>query len=170
MKKSVSTDLTPENIASVLGLLEATPDRLRAFRRSLAKEQQRQPLGRGERSFAEDVAHLVNCESRSSEAIYLALLANEPLLVDIHPERQFGKLLRFDRLPVDDLLSCFMIRRTVLLGVLGPLKKKDWARSVRQPGKQRRESVYWRARGIAVHEVEHLADLEAKLARARSAA
>jgi hypothetical protein len=78
-------------------------------------------LGQGQRSFTEILAHLINCEARSSEAIYLALLADDPVLVDIHPERQLGKLLRYDQLAFADLLAYFKLRRTVLLRVLASL-------------------------------------------------
>lgn len=63
-----------------------------------------QPLRSGERSFVQALGHLVNCEARSSEAIYLALLLEAPLLANVHPERQFGKLIRFDQLSSADLL------------------------------------------------------------------
>jgi hypothetical protein len=109
------------------------------------------------------LAHLVNCEARSSEAIYLALLADEPYLLDIHPERQRGKLLRLDQFDFSELLSYFNFRRTVLLCVLHSLKEEQWARVVREEGKQRKESVYWLARSIAMHELEHLTDLRNKL-------
>jgi hypothetical protein len=49
--------------------------------------------------------------------------------------------------------------------VLSGLKDAGWARCVREEGKQRKESVYWRARTIAMHELDHLADLESKLTK-----
>jgi hypothetical protein len=49
------------------------------------------------------------------------------------------------------------------LRVLSGLKEHDWSRCVREEGKQRRESVYWRARTIAMHELDHVGDLERKL-------
>ena len=98
----------------------------------------------------------------SSEAIYLALLVKEPELAPIHAERDLGKLLRFERLPWADLLGYFKVRRAVLLGVLEGLKAAQWARVVREAGKQRKESVYWRARGLALHEAEHVGELEGR--------
>jgi hypothetical protein len=168
MKKAVSTEPTNANIARVLDLLADTPRKLVRLSAGLADEQLRQPLGEGERSFGErsfteDLAHLLNSEARSSEAIYLALLAEEPLLVDIHPERQWGKLLRYDQLDFWDLLAYFKLRRTVLLRVLASLRGEQWSRTIREEGKQRKESVYWRARAMALHEEEHLADLESKI-------
>lgn len=163
MKKSISTDLTPENIANVLDVLAESPAKLEALSKSASAEKLRQPLGEGERSFAEDLAHLINGEARSSEMIYQALLVNEPYFADIHPDRGWGKLLRFDLLDVSDLIAYFKIRRKVLLRILSALTEAQWARAVREEGKKRKESVYWRARTIAVHELDHLGDVEKKL-------
>ena len=163
MKKVISTAATNSNIAKVKDLLADTPGKLESLSKRLSAEQLRQPLGSGERSFTEDLAHLINCEARSSEAIYLALLADEPIFIDIHPERQLGKLLRYDLLAFADLLAYFKLRRTVLLRVLASLTEEQWSRSIRETGKKRKESVYWRARSIAMHELEHLLDMEGKI-------
>jgi len=163
MKKAVSTDLTSTNIAKVMELLADSPVQVESLCTSLSNEQLYQPLGAGERSFTEDLAHLIHTEARSAEAIYLALLMNEPLIPDIHPERQWGKLLRSDLLSFHELLAYFKIRRVILLRVLGSLTGERWARTIREAGKKRQESVYWRARTIAMHELEHLADLQSKL-------
>ena len=165
MKKTISTDQTPENIAQVLEILTESPVRLAALSKSVPAERLSQPLGKGERTPTEVLAHLMNGEAISSEMIYQALLVKEPLFADIHPERDWGKLLRFDLLDFAELLAYFKIRRKVLLRVLSGLKDAGWSRCVREEGKQRKESVYWRARTIAMHELDHLADLESKLTK-----
>jgi hypothetical protein len=165
MKKTISTELTNANIAKITELLIETPAKLESLSKRLSGEQFGQPLGAGERSFTEDLAHLIHTEARSSEAIYLALLLDEPLVPDIHPERQWGKLLRYDLLWFHELLAYFKLRRAVLLRVLASLTEEQWARCIREQGKKRQESVYWRARTIAMHELEHLADLQKKLAQ-----
>ena len=163
MTKSITTDQTPANITQVVEILTDSPTRLETLSKSVSAEKLRQPLGKGERTPTEVLAHVLNGEARSSEMIYQALLVNEPFFADIHPERDWGKLLRFDLIDFSELLAYFIIRRKVLLRVLSGLKEKDWARAVREEGKQRRESVYWRARTIAMHELDHLGDLENKL-------
>ena len=163
MKKVISTDPTGANIVKVTELLGDIPVQLESLSSQLDGETLREPLGPGERSFTEVLAHLINSEARSSEAIYLALLAEEPLFPDIHSERQWGKLLRYDLLAFSDLLVYFKIRRTVLLRVLAALTEAGWARVIREEGKKRQESVYWRARSLAMHELEHLTDLQTKL-------
>jgi DinB superfamily len=163
MKKAFSTESTKANIANVMALLTDTPVRLERLSLGLDAAQVRQPVKPGERSFSDVLAHLIHCEARSSEAIYLALLVSEPTLPAIHPERQWGKLLRFDLLEFSNLLAYFRLRRTVLLRVLASLPEAQWKRSTCESGKKRKESVYWRARAMALHELEHLSDLQDKL-------
>lgn len=165
MKKQISTDQTEENIKEVLRLLDETPGRLEKLSRGLSEKQLHEPLGKGERSFIEGLAHLVNCEAITADSIQLALIRNEPMIAGIHAERDLGRLLRFDLMPFDELLSYFKFRRVVLLKVLTPLKGNQWSRVIRESGKQRKESIYWRARGQALHELEHVLDLESKLTK-----
>ena len=163
MKKPISTKPTNSNITKVITLLADAPVKLEELSQGFDTEQLCQPLGVKERSFTEELAHLLNCEARSSEAIYLALLADKPIFVNLHPERQWGKLLRYDQVPFSDLLAYFKFRRTILLRVLTSLTTEQWLRVIREEGKKRQESVYWRARSIALHELEHLSTIEEKL-------
>ena len=163
MRKQISTEQTGSNIKKVIRLLTETPVKLDELSNGLSEEQLHKPLGSGERSFTEALAHLIHSEAITASSIYLALLKDEPLLADIHAERDLGKLLRFDLLPFAELMAYFKLRRTVLLRVLESLTDEKWSRCIREAGKQRKETVYWRARGQALHELEHLLDLENKL-------
>ena len=158
--RNIPTQQTRANIAAVLALLADVPVKLERLSQALSPVQLRQPLAEGKRSFIEELAHLIHCEARTSEAIYLALLVDEPLLVEVHPEREWGKLLRFELLECSDLLAYFKLRRTVLLQVLNKLPEQHWAMSVREEGKKRQESVYWKARALALHEVHHVEVIE----------
>lgn len=163
MTKTIPTKVTSTNIAQVLGLLAETPGTLEALSRTMPVKKRNQPLGEGERSLTETLVHLINSEARISESIYLALLVDEPLIADIHSERDWGQLLRYDLSDFDELLTYFKFRRVVMLRVLSGLKEVQWSRAIREEGKQRKETVYWRARSLALHEVEHVGDLESKL-------
>ncbi|HEY3476789.1 MAG TPA: DinB family protein [Anaerolineales bacterium] len=163
MNKTISTELTRQNTANVIELLADMPGRLEQLSQPLSDVQLQRPLGSDERSFTEVLAHLINSEARSSEAIYLALLAHEPVVPNIHPERQWGRLLKFEQLPFPDLMTYFKLRRTILLRVLSSLREEQWTRVIREEGKKRKESVYWRARSLALHELEHLSDLQRRL-------
>ena len=163
--KSISTDLTSANIAVILERLAQSSERLDVLFRSVHAETLRQPMAAGERTPTEVLAHLLNGEARSAEMIYQALLTDEPYFADLHPDRDIGKLLRFDQLGFAELLTYFNIRRKVLLRVLSGLTEAQWGRTIQEEGKKRRESVYWRARTIVMHELDHLGDLEDKLWR-----
>jgi hypothetical protein len=165
MTKAISTDQTADNISAVVDLLARTGPELRRLSKGMTPAQSTKALGKGERSFTECLAHILNCESRTSEVIILALAAKEPSFTPIHPERGVGPLLRYEDLPFARLLDYFELRREVLLKLLRSLKPAQWSRTVREEGKQRRESVYWQARGQALHELEHLEDLQGKLER-----
>lgn len=164
-KKQISTEKSGTNIREVLRLLAETPVQLEKLSWRMSDQKLHKPFGKEERSFVECLAHLLNCEARSSEAIHLALIAREPVIVPVHPERDLGKLLRYELMPFPELLSYFKFRRSVLLKVLNSLKEKQWSRVIREVGKQRQESVYWQARGLALHESEHVWEIESKLGR-----
>jgi hypothetical protein len=163
MTKSISTQLTPANIAKVIALLAATPQSLAVICQRITPEAQRQPLKAGERSFVENVAHVLNCDERTTASIYAALLVQEPLILDIHPERQWGKLLRYETYQCDELLAYFSFRRKVLLRVSNDLSDAQWSRTIQEAGKQRHESVYLLARTMALHEAEHVSEAESWL-------
>lgn len=165
MKKIISTEITESNIAQIINLLSNSPRKLENLCSRFSDEQFVKPLGAGERSLTENVAHLLHCEAISSEFIYLALLKDEAIFNDIHPEREYGKLLRYDLFSFKSLVDYFTFRRTILLRVLTSLQAELWSRSIPEKGKNRKESVYWRARSIALHELEHINDIEIKLAK-----
>ncbi|MDX2137730.1 MAG: DinB family protein [Chloroflexota bacterium] len=159
-KKPISTQLSRANIDTVMALLAATAPALNAVSQRMTPDSQRQPWKAGERSFVEVVAHVLNCEERLTESIYAALLVHEPLVLDIHPERQWGALLRYETCDCSELLAYFSFRRKVLLRVLSGLSDAQWSRVICETGKQRKESVYWRARTMALHEAEHVTEVE----------
>lgn len=165
MDKRISTRLTKENISAVLAILAEIPAQIESVSAHRSRDELHNPLGVGERSLLENLAHLVNCEARSAEAIYLALLLDVPLLHDVHPERHWGPLLQYERFEFAELLAYFKFRRSVLLNVLHALTDAQWARVVREENKQRQESVYWQARGLALHEWAHLTAIKEKLCK-----
>jgi hypothetical protein len=161
MPQTVSTQPTPANVQKLIKVLEATTPAFEVFAKHLA--DLRQPLALDKRSLLEELVHLIHCEARLSEAIYLALIADKPLLTDVHPEHQWGHLMRFDCLPFDELLSYFGVRRVILLGVLSKLPEQAWLRTVRESSKKRQESVYWKTRTLALHEQHHINSIQVRL-------
>lgn len=163
MQKQISTEQTESSIREVLQLLRELPARLESLCGRVSEQRLRTPLAAGERTPTEVLAHILHCEAITAQAIYLALLTKEPLLPDVHAERDLGRMLRLDLHPFHELLAYYKLRRTILIRVLDRLTEQQWARTIREAKKQRQESVYWRARGQALHELEHILELETKL-------
>ena len=160
MQKPISTEITETNISQILDILADTPARLETLRARMSGAQLLAPLKAGERSLTEDLAHLLHCEAVNAEFIYLALMREGHPFSGVHPERDFGTLVHYELFPFDSLLDYFKFRRAVLLRVLSTLKSGQWALSLPEKGKKRAESVYWRARSMALHELEHLTEIE----------
>ncbi len=160
MTKTISTEITESNIAQILDILADTPARLDSLRAQMSGAQLLTPLKEGERSLTENLAHLLHCEAVNAEFIHQALMREGHPFSGIHPERDFGNLVHYELFPFDSLLDYFKFRRTVLLRVLSALTMEQWARSLPEKGKKRAESVYWRARSMALHESEHITEIE----------
>lgn len=156
----ISTNQTETNIKRVTDLLTATPERLQTVSRGLSADQLAAPLAEGEWGMVEILAHLVSCEEVTSQAVYAALLVDDPVLPAIHPQRQWARLLPYSTFPFSDLLAYFAFRREVLLRVLA---QADWRQSAVRAGK-RPQTVYRLARSLALHEADHLAAIEAAFA------
>jgi len=154
----ISTKPTKFNIDKVLSLLAETPGRLADLSEGLAAEQLDQPLAPGEWSQRQVLAHLIACAEVRSNRIYFALLLEDVAVPDVHPQRQWERLLRYGDRPYADLLADFRLRRQVLLSVLRPLSEADWGREVR--GDKRAHSVFNLARNIALHEYGHCNDMQ----------
>ena len=162
MSGRIPTEQTPDNVNRVLEILRSTPVRLEALIGPGSGTDPNQALAKGERNPVQVLAHLVYTEANSSDHIIKALLVKEPRLVVVHAERQLGKLLKYDAFSVSELLDFFRLRRTALVRILERLTPAKWSRTA-DKGLKRMESVYWAARALALHELDHLQDLEAKL-------
>ncbi len=160
MQKTISTEITETNISQILDILADTPARLESLRARMSGAKLLTPLKAGERSVTENLAHLLHCEAVNAEFIYLALMREGHPFSGVHPERDFGNLVHYELFPFDSLLDYFKFRRAVLLRVLSALTLGQWSLSLPEKGKKRAESVYWRARSMAMHELEHLTEIE----------
>ena len=166
--KRLTTQSSPERIALTLEHLEVGPQRLENLRAGLSDAEMTRPLGAGERSFKRDVTHLIYCAERGAAPIHHALLLQEPCMPRIHAERDWGKLMAYEAFEIDELLTYYRFRRRALMRILRALGAKRWERAVRREGVKRRESVYFAARGLCLHELAHLEDLAGKLGKTLS--
>lgn len=165
LHRRLTTKPSDTRIALILQVLEAAPGRLRALSSGLSESDLTAPLGEGERSFKRDLTHLIYCAERGADPINHALLLPDAFMPRIHAERDWGALMRYETFEIAKLMAYFDFRRAALLQILRGLSQAQWARSIRREGVNRRESVYYSARGLAIHELGHLEDLAGKLGR-----
>ena len=165
LHKRLSTQPSDARIALILQVLAAAPERLRELGSGLTEAELTTPLGAGERSFKRDLTHLIYCAERGADPIHHALLLKDAFMPRIHAERDWGALMRYEAFEIAELMAYFTFRRRALLRILQGLSREQWERAVRREGVKRKESVYYAARGLAVHELGHLEDLAGKLGR-----
>ena len=165
LHKRLKTQPSPERVALVMDTLDMSPRRLDNLRAGLSHDALTAPLGQGERSFKRDLTHLIYCAERGSHPIVQALLLDTPFLPRIHAEREWGKLMRYEAFDIEELLAYFGFRRRALMNILRGLDESQWRRGARREGVKRVESVYYSARGMCLHELEHLEDLAMKLGK-----
>lgn len=150
---------SPQNREKILGILADTPARLQGLSQVRSAVGRSTPLAPDQWSLTEVLAHLNACADLSTEAIYYAILVDNPVLPDVHPQRNWANLLRYDKFSFEEQLVSFTFKRKVLLGQLSGMSKSQWERPVTRRGK-RQENLYRVARSLALHEFEHLAQLE----------
>ena len=160
--EKINTQPSPKNFSRVLALLGESPAKLEALSRSLTEEQLCEPLSDNEWSFKQHLAHLLSREEIASQSIYYALLVDDPILPDIHPQRHWAPLVDYEHFPVPELFSSYNFRRATLLRVLAELTDAGWENTVSRASK-RPETIYRLARLLALHEVYHMEDIAGKL-------
>ncbi len=159
MKPKISTKVTGTNIESVLNLLKASPDAITELCGGITEVEGKRPFSPNEWSLIDHVAHLLHCEQISTQAIYQALLQSNSAIVDIHPERQFGKLVQFNQLSLLELTQLFVIKRKLLIQVLNNLTIEKWQHQIIKSNKKP-QSVYLLSRSLALHEADHILFLQ----------
>jgi hypothetical protein len=155
-KKEIPTSFSEAGVNHILTILEHTPDFLTSFSKRFNEKTSLEPIIEGKRSFRETLVHLLNIEGLHYTTIYPALLINKPTVHPIHPERDFDRLNLFSDFNLKELLDAFRFERKKTLNFLKSLKKNDWSRQLTEKDKAREETIYWRARALAIHDFTHV--------------
>jgi hypothetical protein len=158
----ISTKTSEANIKKILTILAASPGRLQALSEPRSALELNAPLKQDHWSFAKVMAHLYAYAELINHATYYALLFENPTLPNVHPQQNWARLVRYDQFAFSSLLASFVFQREVLLHKLTGLNDTQWARLVTREGK-RQETIYRLNRSMALHEIDHLAQLEAIL-------
>ncbi|MBL7998040.1 MAG: DinB family protein [Candidatus Kapabacteria bacterium] len=155
-KKEMPSQGSVNAILSIMATLQETPRYLRSVAPRFPEERSRVPIMEGKRSFRQTVEHLLNIEALHYTTIYPAFLLPTPDVYPLHAERHIARLQLFDSFTMEELLTVFEFERRKSLSFLESLTAGDWLRTIREQGKKRQESIYWRARTLALHDVTHV--------------
>ena len=160
----LSTIPTAKNIATVLETLDETPSELNRLCASLTSEQIQQPLGEGEWSFHQVLMHMHHCTDVSTPRIHYALMLDNPTIPVVHAERDWGQLMPYQSHSTGELLTLYQFNRQSLMYILTVLEDEQWERPfLKGEARHNPHNVYREARGMALHEFEHIQDLQTKI-------
>jgi hypothetical protein len=155
-KKEIPTSFSEAAVNNIFTILEYTPNYLTSIARHFNDKSSVEPIIEGKRSFRETLIHLLNIEGLNYTTIYAAFLLNKPKIYPIHAERDFDRLSLFSDFRINELLETFCFERRKSLSFLRSLKGSDWHRQLTEKAKAREETIYWRARVLAIHDFTHV--------------
>ena len=155
-KKEIPTSFSEVAVNNIFTLLEYTPNYLTSVARHFNDKSSIKPIVEGKRSLRETLIHLLNMEGLNYTTIYPAFLLNKPTIYPIHAERDFDRLNLFSDFHLNELLGAFCFERRKSLSFLKSLSERDWFKQLTEKDKTREETIYWRARVLAIHDFTHV--------------
>ena len=157
---------TPLPIQHILTLLAAAPARIAALTEGFSPAQLQVPPGPGEWSARDVLAHLRACSDVWGKYIRLILAEDRPSIRAVSP-RTWIKRTDYTQQDFQPSLHVYTTQRADLLAVLQPLAPAAWERPavVTGVGKPTVRTVHTYAERLAVHEREHVRQIEGLTSR-----
>ena len=152
--------ITPAEITKYLALLAEFPRTVAAQTAGLSEAQLRWSPGKKDWSIVEILEHLRACAEIWSFSIYAMLTEDKPVL-PLLDERRWTKAAGYATFEFQPAFQIFCLQRRELIAVLKQLDIETWARSANIEG--RNHTVFSQARRMALHETEHLDQIQALL-------
>jgi hypothetical protein len=152
--------ITPAEIEKYLALLDEFPRTVAARTVGLSEAQLRWSPDKKDWSIVEVLAHLRACAEIWSFTMYAMLTENKPVF-PLLDECRWAKAARYATFEFQPAFQSFCLQRQELLVVLKTLDLENWARSANIEG--RNHTVFSQARRMALHETEHLNQIQALL-------
>lgn len=162
-KKEIPTKISELALQKIYEILESTPEKLNKISGYFKNENFNKPIIPGKRSFRETLLHILNIEALNYTTIYPALLLDKPEVYPLHAERDIQRLGLFENFTREELLTGFMYERKKTINFFNVLSPEQWSRQIIELNKKRKESIYWRARGLALHDYTHILILKFQL-------
>lgn len=153
--------MTSEEITDYLHLLEETPKRIAVATEGCTDEELHSRPDESSWSVNEVLAHLRACVDVWSKDIRRMLAEDNQTWHHLSPRTWMRKTDYADR-PFHESFAIFAKERQELMTLLSQLPLEDWSRSanVIQSGKERKQTVFLRARQMAMHEEGHCKQIE----------
>jgi len=145
------------DIQEILTTLSDTPRQLVSLIASLEESHLYTKPGEKTGSAAEILAHLRSCADVLTFSIYTMLTEERPIFPDIN-ERKWAKVTSYARIPIALSLQAFTFQREELMRVLRPLPFEGWERVALTL--EREYTVFSQARRMALHEQDHIEQMQ----------
>ncbi len=157
MKIKIKNSIENKSVQKVIRLLEESLHGIENRTQGIDPRQLQARPDPDSWSAVEILAHLHACESIWGKSIEKMLEENNPIIHDPHP-RNWNKLSDFSVLSFDESFKIYTFNRKNLISILIKLSSDEWAKS----GwiKNKKHTVFSQARRMALHEYDHLDQLE----------
>jgi hypothetical protein len=158
--------ITESEIKLHLQTLIETPGRIASYTAGLDEARLKAPPAPDEWSLVGILAHLRACTEVWSFSIYAMLTVDNPQMADIHP-RDWMKRLNYAKLSFATNFDAFKVERDNLVRILQGLTFEEWERAGIFTGKVNTHTVFSQVRRMALHETDHMDQLEAMFSSGR---
>ena len=164
-KKEFPTVFSETAYKNIIEILRETPQIISILSKKFDNKTSLTPIIKGKWSFRETLIHILNIEVLNYTTIYPAYLLDKPFVYPLHAERDIKKLNLFKDFSLSELVNEFKSERRKLLNFLEGLDYKDLKRNIIEKNKAREETIYWRLRGLALHDFTHIHILNFQLGK-----
>lgn len=164
-KKEIPTLFSVTACNNIIETLRDTPQIITKLSKKFNNKTSQTPIIKDKWSFRETIIHFLNIEILNYITIYPAYLLDNPVVYPLHAERDIKKLNLFKDFSLTELVNEFKSERRKLLNFLEGLDYKDLHRKIIEKNKTREETIYWRLRGLALHDFTHIQILNFQLGK-----
>lgn len=157
MKNKIINTINDQSTHMVISYLDKTPSEIERITQDVDPHLLQTRQDPDSWSAVEILAHLHACATIWGKSIQEMIEENNPIIEDLHP-RKWKKLSEFSIMAFEQSLQEFILHRRILISRLITLSADDWGKS----GwiKNKKHTIFSQARRMALHELDHLDQLE----------
>lgn len=151
---------TPAEIENYLNLLTELPQRIAKSTKGIDDARLQFKADKKAWAVNDILAHLRSCADVWGDSVE-AMLAEDHPKVPYHHPRQWIKKTNYLELSFQESFQAFQAQRNEFLKVLKGLSLADWSRGATIKGRE--HTVFTQVRRLALHESEHVEQIESLL-------